>query len=209
MPYFFQSLLFNISLDSQGFPESSLPSLNSSILNNISPHVDATCIHFSRTDTTYSNKDLTCEISSSSTSSLERDKYYDYMPPTTMYNMQQQDTTDHVNEPHVRISSSNEKVSDTASHSSDINNVYKPYSKNGNNKTTTSSTTSSSSIECKKTRKLSKKSSGVWKEEEHNLFLQGLENVGENWKLISEIYVKTRSRRQVASHAQKFLGRKL
>ncbi|EFC45055.1 predicted protein [Naegleria gruberi] len=45
---------------------------------------------------------------------------------------------------------------------------------------------------------------GWWTEEEHQRFLEGLEACGNNWKLIAEKYVKTRSRTQVASHGQKW-----
>jgi len=47
-------------------------------------------------------------------------------------------------------------------------------------------------------------SKGWWTEEEHQRFLQGMEACGNNWKLIAEKYVKTRSRTQVASHGQKW-----
>ncbi|XP_010533429.1 PREDICTED: myb-like protein I [Tarenaya hassleriana] len=44
----------------------------------------------------------------------------------------------------------------------------------------------------------------IWTEEEHQLFLEGLEKLGKgDWKGIATRYVKTRSSTQVASHAQK------
>ncbi|KAF0983623.1 hypothetical protein FDP41_010688 [Naegleria fowleri] len=45
---------------------------------------------------------------------------------------------------------------------------------------------------------------GWWTEDEHERFLQGLKECGNNWKLIAEKYVKSRSRTQVASHGQKW-----
>ncbi|CAH9069666.1 unnamed protein product [Cuscuta epithymum] len=49
----------------------------------------------------------------------------------------------------------------------------------------------------------------AWTEEEHKLFLWGLENAGKgNWRGISRNYVKTRSPTQVASHAQKHFLRR-
>ncbi|KAK1373304.1 GAMYB transcription factor [Heracleum sosnowskyi] len=48
-----------------------------------------------------------------------------------------------------------------------------------------------------------------WTEEEHKLFLLGLQNVGKgDWRGISRNFVKTRSPTQVASHAQKYFLRK-
>ena len=48
-----------------------------------------------------------------------------------------------------------------------------------------------------------------WSEEEHKLFLLGLEKVGKgNWKGISKNFVKTRTSTQVASHAQKYFLRR-
>lgn len=52
--------------------------------------------------------------------------------------------------------------------------------------------------------------SGVpWTEEEHKLFLLGLQKVGKgDWRGISRNYVKTRTPTQVASHAQKYFLRR-
>ncbi|XP_018472433.2 transcription factor MYB1R1 isoform X2 [Raphanus sativus] len=48
-----------------------------------------------------------------------------------------------------------------------------------------------------------------WTEEEHKLFLLGLEKVGKgNWKGISKNFVKSRTSTQVASHAQKYFLRR-
>ncbi|KAG4921227.1 hypothetical protein AAZX31_18G120800 [Glycine max] len=47
-----------------------------------------------------------------------------------------------------------------------------------------------------------------WTEEEHRLFLLGLQNVGKgNWRGISRNFVMTRTPTQVASHAQKYFLR--
>ncbi|KAL9650108.1 hypothetical protein ABK040_011279 [Willaertia magna] len=45
---------------------------------------------------------------------------------------------------------------------------------------------------------------GTWSKEEHDLFVQGLQEVGRNWDLIASKYIKSRVRSQVASHAQKY-----
>ncbi|XP_022864525.1 transcription factor MYB1R1-like [Olea europaea var. sylvestris] len=48
-----------------------------------------------------------------------------------------------------------------------------------------------------------------WTEEEHKLFLIGLQKVGKgDWRGISRKYVKTRTPTQVASHAQKYFLRR-
>lgn len=48
-----------------------------------------------------------------------------------------------------------------------------------------------------------------WTEEEHKLFLMGLDKVGKgDWRGISRNYVKTRTPTQVASHAQKYYLRR-
>ncbi|XP_010468103.1 PREDICTED: transcription factor DIVARICATA-like [Camelina sativa] len=47
-----------------------------------------------------------------------------------------------------------------------------------------------------------------WTEEEHRLFLAGLNQYGKGeWKMISRDFVKTRNLVQVASHAQKYYKR--
>ncbi|EPS60416.1 hypothetical protein M569_14389, partial [Genlisea aurea] len=48
-----------------------------------------------------------------------------------------------------------------------------------------------------------------WSEEEHLMFLLGLQKVGKgDWRGISRNYVKTRTPTQVASHAQKYFLRR-
>ena len=48
-----------------------------------------------------------------------------------------------------------------------------------------------------------------WTEEEHKLFLLGLQKVGKgDWRGISRNFVKTRTPTQVASHAQKYFLRR-
>ncbi|KAL0486233.1 transcription factor MYB1R1 [Acrasis kona] len=50
------------------------------------------------------------------------------------------------------------------------------------------------------------KNDGAWSEMEHASFLEGLDKCGiGQWRGIAENHVKTRTRTQVASHAQKFL----
>lgn len=47
-----------------------------------------------------------------------------------------------------------------------------------------------------------------WSEDEHRLFLTGLEKLGKgDWRGISRNYVTTRTPTQVASHAQKYFLR--
>lgn len=55
----------------------------------------------------------------------------------------------------------------------------------------------------------SKPNSGAWTCQEHELFLKGHKIHGRNWALISKEFVKTRSRMQVASHAQKYFQKEI
>jgi SHAQKYF class myb-like DNA-binding protein len=54
-----------------------------------------------------------------------------------------------------------------------------------------------------KTDKLTQEQSGRWTALEHELFLQGLERYGKNWKAIERV-VGTRTSTQARSHAQKY-----
>ncbi|XP_076916196.1 transcription factor MYB1R1-like [Bidens hawaiensis] len=59
---------------------------------------------------------------------------------------------------------------------------------------------------CNKT--IIRKQAIQWTEDEHKLFLEGLQKVGNgHWKAISKNFVKTRTCAQVASHAQKYFLR--
>ncbi|KAL9642628.1 hypothetical protein ABK040_009707 [Willaertia magna] len=49
---------------------------------------------------------------------------------------------------------------------------------------------------------------GSWTDEEHEQFLKGYELYGNNWSKIADLFVITRQRTQVASHAQKWLRNK-
>lgn len=49
--------------------------------------------------------------------------------------------------------------------------------------------------------------SGSWSAAEHEAFLKGFQENGRRWKVISQLYVKTRSRSQVAAHAQKYFAK--
>lgn len=46
---------------------------------------------------------------------------------------------------------------------------------------------------------------GKWTDQEHELFLKGYEKYGNDWSRISKEFVTTRNRRQVRSHAHKYL----
>jgi SHAQKYF class myb-like DNA-binding protein len=48
---------------------------------------------------------------------------------------------------------------------------------------------------------------GTWTNEEHEAFLKGYELYGNDWKRISQELVPTRSKTQLASHAQKYFQR--
>ncbi|KAK2994391.1 hypothetical protein RJ640_029506 [Escallonia rubra] len=59
------------------------------------------------------------------------------------------------------------------------------------------------------TRSRERKRGVPWTEEEHKLFLLGLQKVGKgDWRGISRNFVKTRTPTQVASHAQKYFLRR-
>ncbi|XLR42372.1 hypothetical protein S83_027032 [Arachis hypogaea] len=55
------------------------------------------------------------------------------------------------------------------------------------------------------TKTTERKKTVHWTQQEKELFLRGYKELGRNWKRISEDYVKTRTKEQVASHAQKVL----
>ncbi|KAL5818937.1 hypothetical protein ACOSQ4_022779 [Xanthoceras sorbifolium] len=73
-----------------------------------------------------------------------------------------------------------------------------------NTTTSSSSTTNGTGNGAKRPRK-----KGIlWSQEEHKLFLMGLEKYGKgNWRSISRNFVVTRTPAQVASHAQKYFIR--
>ena len=48
---------------------------------------------------------------------------------------------------------------------------------------------------------------GIWLYEEHEQFLKGYAKYGNDWKKVSEEFVPTRSRAQLASHAQKYFSK--
>ena len=48
---------------------------------------------------------------------------------------------------------------------------------------------------------------GTWSAEEHEAFLKGYELYGNDWKKVSAEFVPTRSKTQLASHAQKYFQR--
>eukprot|EP01080_Neovahlkampfia_damariscottae_P011617 gene11617-4859_t len=50
-------------------------------------------------------------------------------------------------------------------------------------------------------------STGAWSPDEHDRFVQGYQKYGRNWSKIAKEFVKTRSRTQVTSYAQKFLNK--
>jgi SHAQKYF class myb-like DNA-binding protein len=70
--------------------------------------------------------------------------------------------------------------------------------KSSSNASGANNNTSSSS------NKKSKINNGVWSEEEHERFVQGYKECGRNWSRIAKVFVKTRERTQIASHAQKW-----
>ncbi|KAJ6745718.1 TRANSCRIPTION FACTOR KUA1 [Salix koriyanagi] len=62
--------------------------------------------------------------------------------------------------------------------------------------------------DCHDGRALERKKSVPWSEEEHRIFLLGLEKLGKgDWRGISRNFVTTRTPTQVASHAQKYFLR--
>ncbi|KAL9226286.1 hypothetical protein vseg_002117 [Gypsophila vaccaria] len=68
---------------------------------------------------------------------------------------------------------------------------------------------SDDSLQASRCRNRDRKKGVPWTEDEHRLFLVGLNEVGKgDWRGISRNFVKTRTPTQVASHAQKYFLRK-
>ena len=62
------------------------------------------------------------------------------------------------------------------------------------------------SIRIKKEEEYLKHNSGRWSEEEHQKFIEGILEYGNEWKKVRKI-IKTRTSTQARSHAQKFFLR--
>ena len=78
------------------------------------------------------------------------------------------------------------------------------------NVTQQESSTSSTTKQSKKKRKTEKKQGqkeGRWTAQEHQAFLEGLEQYGREWKKVAE-KIPTRSSTQIRSHAQKYFSKR-
>jgi SHAQKYF class myb-like DNA-binding protein len=94
------------------------------------------------------------------------------------------------------------KTSPPTSPTQVTNHSFKPYIPHlickSNNSPATSSNSDSDGTTC---------NTGPWTKEEHEAFLLGFNTLGRQWKTIANKFVKTRDRRQVSSHAQKYFAK--
>ena len=87
----------------------------------------------------------------------------------------------------------NEKIEKLSQIESSIENISNIINKND-------------SIRIKKEEEYLKHNSGRWSEEEHQKFIEGILEYGNEWKKVRKI-IKTRTSTQARSHAQKFFLR--
>ncbi|KAG2393316.1 hypothetical protein C9374_006847 [Naegleria lovaniensis] len=106
-----------------------------------------------------------------------------------------------------RSESSNGEEDDMEDASNDYNNADEDFivsSEEDGNKSTPQKKRKQTIRKKKKHTTKGQFNTGWWSDDEHLRFLKGLKECGHNWSLISTKYVKTRGRRQCASHAQKW-----